>query len=711
MLFKQALVALIYLLLGIVTHRFITTDGLISIVWPGSGLALAALLLGGKRYIWGVTLGALALSALYSDSLWAIIGMTLASVVEARLAYWLLTRNELPQIRLRTLRKFFRLILLGGGVASVPAALIGVSALLLAGEFDAPAYWNNLSHWWMGDTLGVLLVTSLLLAWHYRSSLSRWQGWETVLLVGITFLVGQVVFLDWLHDTLGSVARGYWMFLFVTWIAVRLNTTTVTSVLMMIAVQALAGALQHKGFFADDIARTGLHNYWFYLLILSLVGMILTIYVNEIKRSLAELKIKDNALNATANAIVITDAEGRIEYTNAAFTQLSGYSTGEVIGQQTNALIRSEQHDDAFYKNMWDTIKSGRVWHGELTNRRKDGSTYAEEMTITPMRSEQGELDHFVAVKQDISQRKHDEQVLRQSEERFRFLLENSPIAVRISQLENDTVVFANQRYAELLNRQPAEVRGAHPSHYYANPQDYREVIERIGNGERVTNKLIELTLTDAQGKNKWVLASYLPLEFQDQPSILGWFYDISDRKAVEDMAQHHAHFDTLTDLPNRRLFSDRLQQALVSAKREAQQLACLFIDLDKFKPINDTYGHDMGDLLLREVAQRILGCLREADTVARIGGDEFVVLLRHVSSAEDALAVADKIRHALNLPFELDGHRLNISSSGGVAMYPEHGDVEAVLMKHADIAMYYAKTAGRDNVQLYQSDMTGQAS
>ncbi len=169
---------------------------------------------------------------------------------------------------------------------------------------------------------------------------------------------------------------------------------------------------------------------------------------------------------------------------------------------------------------------------------------------------------------------------------------------------------------------------------------------------------------------------------------------------------EHFAYFDALTDLPNRMLFSDRLQQALVAAKRENGRTALMFLDLDKFKPINDTFGHHVGDLLLKEAAKRMQSCVRESDTVARIGGDEFVVLLPITDTAKDALLVAEKICSALRMPFVIEHHLLQISSSIGVAIYPEHGTDEITLSDNADAAMYYAKVHGRDTVKLYQPEM-----
>jgi diguanylate cyclase (GGDEF)-like protein len=177
--------------------------------------------------------------------------------------------------------------------------------------------------------------------------------------------------------------------------------------------------------------------------------------------------------------------------------------------------------------------------------------------------------------------------------------------------------------------------------------------------------------------------------------------------KEMKQKYQHLAHHDMLTGLPNRSLFADRLQQMLAQAKRSASPGALIYLDLDKFKPVNDTLGHDIGDLVLKEIAQRLQSSVRESDTVARIGGDEFVVLLPVIETALDANIVAEKIRVALEQTFEINGNQINIGCSIGIAVYPEHGMDEISLMKNADTAMYQAKQNGRNNVQMYHQGMS----
>lgn len=181
---------------------------------------------------------------------------------------------------------------------------------------------------------------------------------------------------------------------------------------------------------------------------------------------------------------------------------------------------------------------------------------------------------------------------------------------------------------------------------------------------------------------------------------------DVTERKKIEEKLRHLSYHDMLTGLPNRILFSDRLTQAIAVARRDKKHaLALMFMDLDNFKEINDTFGHAAGDRVLKEVAGRIQDCLRETDTAARMGGDEFVVLLPAIETENDAVLVAEKIRHAVCQLIELnDDHSLHISTSIGIAVYPEHGSEEDSLFKNADAAMYHAKDSGRNMVCLFSS-------
>ena len=179
---------------------------------------------------------------------------------------------------------------------------------------------------------------------------------------------------------------------------------------------------------------------------------------------------------------------------------------------------------------------------------------------------------------------------------------------------------------------------------------------------------------------------------------------DITARKADELRIAHLAHYDNLTDLPNRATLTDRLHQALAQARRDDGQMALLFLDLDKFKAVNDTLGHEVGDMLLKKVAIRLQTCVqRESDTVSRFGGDEFVVLLPRIKNGHEAAAVAEKILASIAKEFNIAGHQIQIGTSIGIAIYPQHAQAVDDLMKHADAAMYQAKNAGRNCFRFHE--------
>jgi diguanylate cyclase (GGDEF)-like protein/PAS domain S-box-containing protein len=300
------------------------------------------------------------------------------------------------------------------------------------------------------------------------------------------------------------------------------------------------------------------------------------------------------------------------------------------------------------------------------------------------------------------------DQAFQESQKLLSDILENVTVYIYTKDTHS-RYLFANRLLRERFDAPMAEIVGYDDTKFFDAEaaahmrQDDLRVLEQ---GE--TLHLEETNLNVLTGVAEVFLTVKLPLRHEDGSiyALCGISTDITERKDIEQHMQHMAQYDALTHLPNRALFNDRLQQAIVSAQRNKNRLAVMFIDLDKFKPVNDTYGHGVGDLLLKEVAVRIQECLRESDTAARIGGDEFVILLPTIETKPNARKVGEKILSALNQPFELGGHTLQISSSIGIAVYPEHGSTEKLLIKSADIAMYHAKQGGRNNVKVYQTGM-----
>ena len=194
------------------------------------------------------------------------------------------------------------------------------------------------------------------------------------------------------------------------------------------------------------------------------------------------------------------------------------------------------------------------------------------------------------------------------------------------------------------------------------------------------------------------------------EPRFIVLARDITERKASEQRIMNLAHYDSLTGLPNRALLADRMKVAIKRAARQSSRLAVLFVDLDRFKPINDSLGHDVGDQLLKVVAERMQDSVRSVDTVSRVGGDEFVVLLSEIETAEDAARVAEKLIYTLSQPYDIEEHELLLTASIGICIYPDNGTEPGILLRNADASMYTAKEAGRNRYQFYSEDMTARA-
>lgn len=311
---------------------------------------------------------------------------------------------------------------------------------------------------------------------------------------------------------------------------------------------------------------------------------------------------------------------------------------------------------------------------------------------------------------------------LQSSERLYRYLVDSSPdIIYTLDQQGRFT--FVNDRVTSLLGYERDALLGRHYSDFV-----YEEDLERalyVFNERRVGDRAsrnVELRLKCAPGRegNRYFENSLLTIAFNSEGIYLadeeiqrreyfgtyGVARDISDRKRAEAQIAYQAYHDLLTDLPNRALFQDRLGLAIMQARRNHRELAVMFVDLDRFKIVNDSLGHLKGDHLLRDVATRLKQCLRQGDTLARHGGDEFTLVLPDIADREDAEKVARKVLAAVEKPFDLDGHEVFISASIGIAVFPEHGSSGDQLVRHADIAMYRVKGSGKNDVRFFSNAM-----
>ncbi len=290
---KQLAVAIVYFVLAQIVLTLSADNGVVTMVYPPSGLALAILLIGGKQYFWGIFLAAFSSNAMLNIPLLTALVIGTGNASSALCGAYLLTCYANINLKLCTLGDYLRLIFFGGAVSCSVAALTGSTSLLVFGVIDSAHYSENIQHWWMGDTLGIILITPLILVlWHRRNSPIKLSALlESLLLIALTFLIGQIIFLDWFQEQIGYVInQGYGMFLTITWIAIRLGTRGMVIVLIMVATQSFIGAVKGVGFFANDIVKTNLANYWFYTVTLSTVGMALATYVTQRNQTEKELQ-------------------------------------------------------------------------------------------------------------------------------------------------------------------------------------------------------------------------------------------------------------------------------------------------------------------------------------------------------------------------------------------------------------------------------------
>jgi diguanylate cyclase (GGDEF)-like protein/PAS domain S-box-containing protein len=305
---------------------------------------------------------------------------------------------------------------------------------------------------------------------------------------------------------------------------------------------------------------------------------------NERERAAEQLQLAASVFGSSLEGIMITDAEARILSVNQAFTDITGYTADEALGQ-TPRLLRSDRHDEGFYRTLWASLHETGMWQGEIWNRRKNGEVYPEWRNISTVRDEQGRAKRYISI-----------------------------------------------------------------------------------------------------------------------------FTDITEKKLSEERVYWLAHYDVLTELPNRALFEERLRRALLLSKRHGGKVGILYLDIDDFKLVNDMLGHAQGDQLLQEIARRAKDCVRAEDTIARLGGDEFTFILQNLKSGEDAALVARKLLNGLAQPVRTDRQDVYVTVSLGISLYPDDGADERMLLKNADTAMYRAKEQGKNTYRFYAEEMNAAA-
>ncbi|WP_417221898.1 EAL domain-containing protein [Amphritea sp.] len=427
-----------------------------------------------------------------------------------------------------------------------------------------------------------------------------------------------------------------------------------------------------------------------------------------VRLSKKALKMKDEVhllsevVEHNPTIIAITDPDGLIEYVNESFETITGYNRKDVIGQNPR-ILKSGDMADHEYEAMWQTLVNGETWRGEFHNKSKDGTLYWEDASISPLINDDGIITHFIALKRPITEEKEAQEKLRLASDVFSAAAEAIMVTdqdTRIQMVNPSFEHITGYQQSEVIGKTPAMLKsGKHTDNFYKTVYEELEeqhfwegeIWNRRKNGELYPQWVVISSRFDPEGK----LEGYVAL-----------FSDITKRKHNEAIIIHQANYDALTGLPNRNLFEDRLNQAIAFTERAQAKAALLYIDLDRFKYVNDTFGHYIGDLLLQQVSERLQACIRKSDTVARLGGDEFAIIVPELEKVSTIEKIADKVLSTLGHPYILDGNEAYISCSIGIAIYPDNGEISEKLVINADNAMYKAKEAGRNTREYFNQEM-----
>ena len=412
---------------------------------------------------------------------------------------------------------------------------------------------------------------------------------------------------------------------------------------------------------------------------------------------------RNNAIEASLTGIVIASQKGVISYCNKAFYQTFNYPS---LRAALRTNLKELWHDKEKGQQFLESLQENKSWRGEICANTFDGQYMNIEVFAALTINTDGE-DELVASFSDITERKKAEVNLK----KMSLAIEHSASIVYITDIKG-SIEYVNQRFTDVTGYQYDEAIGQKPSLLRSDENDialYDNLWKTIVSGQEWHGEILNQKKNGELFWNRQSISQII-----DDSGVITHFIsvgeDVTSIKESHSKIEQMAYYDALTGLPNRRLFKDRLEQALITCQRKYENLALLYLDLDGFKMINDTLGHDTGDLYLKEIANRLKNSIRAEDVVARLGGDEFSIILKDIRDSEAAGNVASKILHRIQQPIDIDGHHLIASASIGITIVPDDGNNIEVLLKNADMAMYKAKDKGKNNWQFFTEEMNRSA-
>lgn len=422
------------------------------------------------------------------------------------------------------------------------------------------------------------------------------------------------------------------------------------------------------------------------------------------------LRRYESLYNYNPDGICEVDKEGVVLSANERFAEQLGRPLSAIVGRRWTSFA-SDEAKEAAHSEERRTI-GGESFESRLCFRTARGDPFVAAVKYIPISSKPPSGFHVIV--KDVTDLVAAEEALRASEERYRSVVETMDEGVLITDAKgrvlswNPATLRILDVTADELSRRPMNSRRWKAVDSQGNPLPMSEFpgLIALRTGEPASTDV--LGLKRPNGMLTWLSVRAKPIELPGNggSGALVTFSDITNLRRAEETIRRLAYTDDVTDLPNRRLFGDRLERALAQVKREGGLVGVLFLDLDGFKAVNDLYGHERGDWVLRLIAQRLTSVVRESDTVARYGGDEFLVLLPTISNVDGATVVAQKILRALETPFDLgEGKQVRVSASIGISLYPLDADDGATLLERADMAMYRAKNNGKAQYVLFSQE------
>jgi diguanylate cyclase (GGDEF)-like protein/PAS domain S-box-containing protein len=581
---KLVLVGAGYYVAGSLSLRLALVGAQVTPIWPPTGIALAGVLLFGRRVWPAIALAAFLVNAPIGPSLMTAAGVAVGNTAAPLLCASLLRRAGF-RLELDRLRDAMAIVLLGA-LSMTVSATCGTATLLLSGSVPVSRFWPTWSVWWTGDAMGVLIVAPLLLSWRSarspsRRSLPRWA--EAAALFAGLVAVARFAFQN-------PLQMKYLIFPFLAWAAWRFRQRGAATAALVASSTGIWAAEQGIGPFAQETLVDRMVALQVFNATVALFSIMLAAFITERRRAEDGLRRNEEwvrgLLISAPDAILMVGEDGGIQLANPRAEELFGYGRDELVGLRVEALVPQD-------------LRAAHVRH------RAD---YQKDLTTRPM-----------GLSLDLAGRRKDGTEF--------------PIEIGLS------------------------------------------------------------SFSTADGRFVTCIIS-----------------DITTRKrAEEDLAQRALH-DPLTDLANRALFMDKLAQALARSERHKSQVAVLFLDLDHFKVINDSLGHEVGDVVLTRIADRLRTVLRPEDTASRFGGDEFVILLQDIRSEQQAVAIADRMARAVAEPIALEAGEVTVTTSVGIAIAQGTTDSPDVIVRDADQAVYRAKGHGRARCELFDQAMRARA-